>query len=247
ILDDFADIVAARVVAVADGDLPPRNHSSLGLTDPPPLALDSFAFSYEYGVDAPEGGFSVAITGVFEGPDRTSCQTVITIDGFESVDSYLVVAGTRVWIGDVTGYQELMLRDPSALSALSACPGHPNHWDLTKLHRIEVVGGEEVQVSGVAARRIDLSRDADAMQAIGFSAAEAEEFTRYELSVSAEGGWPIQLDVERRVTTAAAMRMYGIPTDDLIHPSAPATVYERLLLSHIDDPSIEVDLPLLAG
>ena len=247
ILDDFADIVAARVVAVADGSLPPRDYSSLGLTDPPTLALDSFAFTYEYGVEAPEGGFSVSISGVFEGPDRTSCHTTITIDGFEPVDTYLVVAGTRVWLGDLTGYQELPLRDPSALSALSACPGHPNHWDLTKLHRVEVVGGEEVEVSGIAARRKDLAQDPAAMEAIGFSPTEVGEFSRYELTVAADGGWPIQLEVERRVTVAAALRMYGIPTDDIIHPSASATAFERLLLIHIDDPSLEVDLPLLAG
>ena len=65
--------------------------------------------------------------------------------------------------------------------------------------------------------------------------------------MAADGRWPIQLDVERRITVAAAMRMYGLPTDDLLNPHSPATVYERLLISRVNDPAIEVDLPLLAG
>jgi len=247
ILDDFTQLTAERVTAVADGTLPPRDYASLGLTDPPTLALDSFTFTYEHGVEAPEGGFSVEIVGEFEGPDRSSCRTTITVDGFEAVETYLVVDGTRVWVGDQTGYQELLLRDPAALSSLTSCPAHPNHWDHTKLHRLEVTNGEEVQVSGVAALRSDFTDDIEDMRAAGFVDAEIGEFTRYELSVAADGGWPIQLDVERAITVAAAMRMYGLSTDGLANPEAPAIVYERLLLSRINDPDIKVELPLLAG
>ena len=107
--------------------------------------------------------------------------------------------------------------------------------------------GEPVQVSGINALRSDLSDDPEAMQAVGFFETEIDEFVRYELTVAIDGGWPVQLDVEREVSVAAAMRMYGLPTEDLIHTTADATVYERLLLSHINDASIEVDLPLLAG
>jgi len=247
ILDDFTEITAARVTAVAEGALPPRDYASLGLTDPPTTALDSFTFTYEYGVDSPEGGFSVSITGEFEGPDRSSCQTSIAVDGFDPVVSYLVVAGTRVWIGDQTGYQELLLRDPAALSSLTSCPGHPNHWDQTKLHRLQVSDGEPVRVSGIDARWTDLTADAGALRAAGFADSEIEEFVRYELSVAADGGWPIQLNVERLTTVAAAMRIYGLPTDDLLLPNSPATIYERLLLSRINDPEVRVELPLLAG
>jgi len=247
VLDDFQAAIAERVTAVAAGDLPPREYAELGLIDPPTLALDSYVFLYEYGVESPEGGFSVVIAGEFEGPDRTSCRTTIAIDGFEPVDTYLVAAGTRVWLGDLTGYDELLLRDPSALNALTSCPGHPSHWDLTKLHRLQVTDGEPVQVSGIDALRADLSDDPEAMRAVGFFGTEIDEFVRYELTVAVDGGWPVQLNVEREVSVAAAMRMYGLPTEDLIHTAADATVYERLILSHINDPSIEVDLPLLAG
>lgn len=85
------------------------------------------------------------------------------------------------------------------------------------------------------------------MMAAGFLEAEIDEFARYELTVAADGGWPIQLDVERTVTVEAALRMYGLPVDDLQFPDAPAVAYERLALSRINDPSIRVTLPLLAG
>ena len=221
ILDDFHQAVAERVAAVANGDILPRDYAELGLTDPPTLALDSYVFRYEYGVEAPEGGFSVVIAGEFEGPDRTSCRTTITIDGFEPVDTYLVAAGTRVWLGDLTGYDEVGLRDPAALNAVTSCPGHPNHWDLTKLHRIQVTDGEEVEVSGVSALRDDLFDDPEAMREVGYSNPETDGFTRYELTVAVDGGWPIQLDVERQVTTAAAMRMYGLPTEESHQPDPP--------------------------
>ncbi|MFH2073369.1 MAG: hypothetical protein ABIJ75_11015 [Actinomycetota bacterium] len=235
------------MAAVADGTLPPRDYASLGLTDPPTLALDSFAFTYEYGVEADEGRFVVRIVGEFEGPDRTSCRTTIAVAGLSPMETYLIAAGTRVWLGDQTGYQELLLRDPTALSALRSCPGHPIHWESTKLHRLVVGDGEQVVVSGVDALRSDLSRDHAAMMAAGFLEAEIDEFARYELTVAADGGWPIQLDVERTVTVEAALRMYGLPVDDLQFPDAPAVAYERLALSRINDPSIRVTLPLLAG
>jgi hypothetical protein len=247
ILDDFTAIVAERVEGASSGAITPRDHTLLGLTDPPTLALDSFAFTYEYGIEAPEAGFSVTVTGAFEGPDRASCKTTLSIDGFEPVDTYVVVAGTQVWLGDVAGYQEVTLRDPAALSALSGCPGHPNYWEVTKLHRIEVTDGEEVEVSGVPSLRTDLAGDTDALHDLGIRDVEASEFVRYEVTVAADGGWPIQLDVERSLPLAAALRLYDLPFDDLANPSHPATVYERLLLSHINDPDLTVDLPLLAG
>jgi len=247
ILDDLTGATAARVGAVADGTIPPRDHTMLGLTDPPTLALDSFAFTYEYGIEAPEGSFTVAIDGVFEGPDRTSCRTSITLGDGEPVETFLVVAGTRVWMGDITGYQEILLRDPAALNAITSCPGHPNHWELTRLHRLEVVDGTPVTVSGVPAVRGDLAGDREAMKTAGFMDAEIDEFTRYELTVAAEGDWPIQLDVERSVNIEAALRLFGLPSDGITDPGAQAIVFERLLLTLINDPSIKVDLPLLAG
>jgi len=247
ILDDLTAATAARVVAVADGTTPPRDHTMLGLTDPPTLALDSFEFAYEYGIEAPEGAFTVAIEGVFEGPDRTSCRTSITLGDGEPVETFLVVAGTRVWLGDVTGYQEILLRDPAALNAITSCPGHPNHWELTRLHRLEVAEGTAVTVSGVPAVKSDLADDREAMMTAGFMEAEIDEFTRYELTVATEGRWPIQLDVERSVNIEAALRLFGLPSDGITDPGAHAIVFERLILTRINDPSITVDLPLLAG
>ena len=247
ILDDLAGVTADRVVAVADGHTPPRDHTTLGLTDPPTLALDSFAFVYEYGIEAPGQGFTVTIDGLFEGPDRTSCRTAVTIGNLEPVETFLIVAGTRVWLGDFTGYQELLLRDPAALNALTSCPGHPNHWELTRLHRLEVTDGTEITVSGVPALRADLTDDREAMETAGFFGAEIDEFTRYELTVAADGGWPIQLDIERSIGIEAALRIFGMPSGDLIDPGAPAIVFERLLLTRINDPTITVELPLLAG
>ncbi|MCB2224525.1 MAG: hypothetical protein KQH83_10195 [Actinobacteria bacterium] len=247
VIDDFTAPAADRVAAVASGEIAPRDHTALGLSDPPTLALDSFAFTYEHGIDALADGFAVEVTGVFEGPDRASCRTAVAVTGLEPVESYLVAAGTRVWLGDITGYEEIQLRDPAALSALTGCPAHPIHWEITKLHRLEVSGGEEVTVSGVPALRVDLAGDPGALVAAGFHEEEVSEFTRYELTVAADGGWPIQLDVERRVTLAAALRTYGLPFDDLLDPGAPAVLYERLLLTRIDDPALRVELPLLAG
>jgi hypothetical protein len=247
ILDDLAVATADRVVAAADGSTPPRDHTTLGLTDPPTLALDSFAFVYEYGIEASVEGFTVTIDGVFEGPDRASCRTAVSVGDLEPLETFLIVAGTRVWLGDFTGYQELTLRDPAALNALTSCPGHPNHWELTRLHRLEVTDGTAVTVSEVPALRADLVDDREAMEAAGFFGAEIDEFTRYELTVAADGGWPIQLDVERSMDIEAALRMFGMPSGDLVDPGVPAIVFKRLLLTRINDPTIKVDLPLLTG
>ena len=115
------------------------------------------------------------------------------------------------------------------------------------MHRIPVTGGMESTYEGIPILTRDLAEDDLALLAAGFVAAEIGEFTRYELSVAADGGWPVSADIERSVDVGTALSLFGIPATEVLHPDAPATVTDRLRLSRINDGTIRVDLPLLAG
>jgi hypothetical protein len=191
--------------------------------------------------------FTITVDGIFEGPDRASCRTTFLTDDSEPFESYLVVAGLRVWIGDFAGYQETALWDPAALNALATCPGHQNYWEVTRLHRIPVEGGVPETFEGIAVVRKDLAGDPAALKSAGFVEAEVDEIDRYEMLVAADGGWPVAADIERSMDLATALALFGMSADGVLDPEAPATVVDRLRISRIDDPEIRVELPLLAG
>jgi len=246
--DALAPLVEERLLGVRDGSVSGRDPAALGLAAPPTDLLSSFAFEYSYGIDtAPAAaGFHIRATGEFQGPDRTSCRLTYDTGGAEEVISQLVALGTRVWLADLAGYQEVPLRHPSALSDLPLCPGHPLFWQDTGYHRLPEAEGTSDTLDGIAVLRSDLAADPDLLTALGYSAARAGRVTRYEVARAVEGGWVVELLVEEETDLAEARELFGLPalagSGDL-----PATVFTSLRLSRPDDPSVQVQAPLMAG
>ena len=247
-LDLLQPPVTGHLLGVASGELGPRPGTGLGLTPAPTVALDSFRFEYAYGVEStdPAAGFSVEVIGEFEAPDLTSCRISITEGNREPVQTYLVVAGALVWMGDLTGYQQVPLRHPAALSALPVCPGHPIFWETTTLHRIPDRPGETAEFGGIPVRRYDLAGDLAALDDLGYFEDEAAQILRYEVARAVDGGWPIEVTIERETDLASARLTFGLPHSGL-NPALEATTFTRLRLAHLDDPGITVDVPLLVG
>jgi hypothetical protein len=247
-IDALAPLVEDRLLSTAAGAAPPRDPAVLGLARSPIELLDSFAFEYSHGLEtgAPGGGFRVDVTGEFQSPDRTSCWVSYTTDGEETLVARLVAIGTRVWLGGRTDYQEVPLRHPSALTDLPLCPGHPLFWEDTGYHRLPEAAGTAETLDGRPVLRSDLAGDPAALEALGYSAPRAERVTRYLVIRAAEGGWPLEMDVQEEMSLAEARRTFGLSTgpagDDL-----PATIFTRLQLTRIDDPSLRVEPPLTAG
>jgi len=241
-------LVEDRLLGVIGGQIPSRDPAALGLSAAPTELLSSFAFTYSYGIDAAGslGGFTIEVTGTFEGPDRASCRLAYTAGEEEAVLSRLVAIGTRVWLERVSGYQEVPLRHPSALTDLPLCPGHPLFWEDTGYHRLPETAGTPESLDGVAVLRIDLADDLAALQALGYPALRAARVTRYEVARAAYGGWVMEIDVEEETDLAKAQEVFGRPyvagAADL-----PATIFTRLRLSRPNDPAIQVEAPLAAG
>jgi hypothetical protein len=248
VVDAVGPVVEERLLAVLSGEIPARDPALLGLPLPPTALLDSFAFEYSYGIEtvAPGAGFRIEVTGEFQGPDRASCRVAYTGGEDQPVFSYLVVTGTRVWLGDMTGYQEVPLRHPSALSNLPLCPGHPLFWESTSFHRLPERTGEAGTLDGIAVVRYDLAEDPAALEALGYFPEEAGRVTRYQVARAVDGGWLMEVDVEQQADLAEALRSFGFPEEGA-HAGIPATLFTHLRLSRPDDPAIEVEPPLLAG
>ena len=248
VVDALAPLVESRLLGVLGGAIPARDPAVLGLPSPPTELLTSFAFVYSHGIGAAgsAGGFRVEVAGEFEGPDRTSCRLAYTSGDEEPIRSRLVAIGTRVWLGSATGYQEVPLRHPSALTDLSLCPGHPLFWEDTSFHRLPDAAGTLELLDGVAVLRADLAADPQALRALGYSAKRAARVTRYQVARAADGGWVMELDVEEATDLAEAREVFGLA--DIAGAAAlPATIFTRLRLSRPNDPSIRVDPPLTAG
>ena len=246
--DALAPLVEQRLLGVRDGSMAGRDPAALGLAAPPTDLLSSFAFEYSYGIDTVPvaAGFRLRATGEFQGPDRTSCRLTYDTGGTEEVVSQLVALGTRVWLADLTGYQEVPLRHPSALSDLPLCPGHPLFWQDTGYHRLPEAEGTPDTLDGIAVLRSDLAADPEVLTELGYSTARAGRITRYEVARAVDGGWLVELLIEEETNLAEARELFGLPalagSGDL-----PATVFTSLRLSRPDDPSIEVQAPLMAG
>jgi hypothetical protein len=247
-VDALAPLAETRLLAVLAGEVPPRDPATLGLPSPPTTLLDSFTFEYSYGIQTATstGGFSIEVTGEFQGPDRTSCRVTYTANGEEATLSRLVAVGTRVWLGGLTGYTEVPLRHPSALADLPLCPGHPLFWEDTGYHRLPASAEAPGTLDGLAVLRSDLAADPEALEALGYSPTRAGRVTRYLVARAADGGWPVEIDVVERTNLAEARRIFGLSAE----PSwvdIPATVFTRLRLTRPNDPSIRVAPPLAAG
>jgi hypothetical protein len=245
-VDDLDDILAARLRDAAVGALDGRDPDLLGLSEPPTAQLTSFVFEYRYGFEAGDGSFEVVIDGVFEGPDRTECRIATSQAGEEPTISTVVAAGTTVWIGDRSGYVETPLRDPAALSFLSACPGHPLFWEVTRFHRLPTDGATPSTVREIEVLEVDLVGNEGALADLGFLEDEAAQFTRYEIAVARDGGWLVELHTERETDLPTAMLAFGIPSAG-VHPGVPARLYDSFTIGHPNDPALRVEPPLLAG
>jgi hypothetical protein len=248
VVDILAPLVESRLLGVLRGAIPSRDPAVLGLPSAPTELLASFAFAYSYGIGAAgsAGAFRVEVTGEFEGPDRTSCRLAYISGDEEPVRSRLVAIGTRVWLGSATGYQEVPLRHPSALTDLPLCPGHPLFWEDTSFHRLPEATGTLTLLDGVAVLRADLAADPQALRALGYSAKRAAQVTRYQVARVTDGGWVMELDIEEATDLAEAREIFGL--SHIAGAAAlPATIFTRLRLSHPNDPFIEVEAPLTAG
>jgi len=247
-IDALAPLVEARLLAVAAGEIPPRDPTELGLAHSPLELLTSFAFEYSYGIEtlAPGAGFHIEVTGEFEGPDRTSCRVSYVAGGEETLLSRLVAIGTRVWLGGRTDYQEVPLRHPSALADLPLCPGHPLFWEDTGYHRLPEAPGVPATLDGRPVLRSDLTADPTALSELGYSPARAAGFTRYLVTRAADGGWPLEIDVVEESDLAEARQAFGLSVTTG-QAGVSARVFTRLELTRIDDPSLRVGPPLTAG
>ncbi len=247
-IDALAPLVEARLLAVAAGEVPPRDPADLGLARSPLELLDSFAFEYSYGIEtlAPGGGFRIEVTGEFQGPDRTSCRVSYATDGEETPVSRLVAIGTRVWLGGHTDYQEVPLRHPSALADLPLCPGHPLFWEDTGYHRLPEGAGVPATLDGRPVLRSDLAADPATLIELGYSPARAARFTRYLVTRAVDGGWPLEIEGVEETDLAEARRAFGLSVATG-QADLPAQVFTRLQLTRIDDPSLRVAPPLTAG
>jgi hypothetical protein len=244
---DLAPLVEQRLLqAVADGAR--RDPALLGLAAPPTGVLTSFAFDYSYGIETPvaDGGFTVGVTGVFQSPDRASCQITYAEGSSQPAVSYLVVIGTQVWLGNLAGYQEVPLRHPSALSLLPLCPGHPLFWEMNAFHRLPKRQGTPDTVDGVAVNRYDLAGDTEALEALGFFPEETAAISRYQVARAVDGGWVVEVEVRQEADLAQARQRFGLP-DDGAYTGLPAVVVTRLHLSRPNDPDIRVEAPLATG
>jgi hypothetical protein len=247
-VDVLAPLVEDRLLGVLAGALPARDPAVLGLTPAPTELLDSFTFEYSYGIDttADQAGFRIEATGEFQGPDRTSCRLAYTAGDEEEVLARLVAIGTRVWLEGITGYQEVPLRHPSALSDLPLCPGHPLFWEDTGYHRLPETAGTPGTVDEIAVLRSDLATDPAALEALGYSPARAARITRYEIARAVDEGWVVELHIEEETNLAEARDLFGLPS----LPGAealPATIFTSLQLSRPNDLSVAVEPPLTAG
>ncbi|MBP1631914.1 MAG: hypothetical protein H6Q11_202 [Acidobacteria bacterium] len=246
--DALGPLVEDRLLGVIGGNIPSRDPAALGLAAAPTELLSSFAFSYSYGIDTagPTGGFTIEVTGEFRGPDRTSCLLAHTAGGEEAVLSRLVAIGTRVWLGGASGYQEVPLRHPSALTELPLCPGHPLFWQDTGFHRLPEGTGTLESLDGVPVLRIDLATDPATLEALGYPALRAARVTRYEVARAAYGGWVMEVEVDEETDLSDARRAFGLPYTPG-DAALPATIFTRLRLSRPNDPAIQVNAPLAAG
>lgn len=248
VVNALAPLVEQRLLAVQAGDLPPRDPAALGLAPPPTELLSSFAFEYSYGIDAvpASAGFLVRADGEFAGPDRASCRLTYRGAAEEETIAQLVVLGTRVWLADPAGYQEVPLRHPSALSDLPLCPGHPLFWQDTGYHRLPDAPGSPDIVDGIAVLRADLAADPELLRTLGYSGDRADRVIRYDVARATDGGWLVELDLAEQTTLAEARNLFGLPALDG-SADVPATLFTTLRLSRPNDPSIEVESPLTAG
>ena len=248
VADALAPLVEERLLGVRAGRLPARDPGILGLAEPPTDLLSSFSFEYSYGIETvpASAGFRVRATGEFQGPDRTSCRLAYSAGGAEETLSQLVALGTRVWLGERTGYQEVPLRHPSALGDLPLCPGHPLFWQDTGYHRLPEAEGTPDTIDGIAVLRSDLASDPELLRQLGYRADRAARITRYEVARAVDGGWVVQLDVEEEASLAEARAYFGLA---VLEGSAdlPATIFTTLRLARPNDPSIQVQAPLTAG
>lgn len=248
VVDVLGPLVEDRLLAVLSGEIRPRDPAVLDLPAAPTALLDSFAFEYSYGIDSATslGAFNIEVTGEFEGPDRTSCRLAHTAGDQETVLSSLVAVGTRVWLEGLTGYQEVPLRHPSALSDLPLCPGHPLFWEDTAYHRLPESTGTLETLDGVAVLRSDLAADPAALEALGYPPPRAARITHYEVARAVDGGWVMEIEVEEQTDLAEARRIFGL-SEQPGWADFTATIFTRFRLSRPNDPSIEVEPPLAAG
>lgn len=248
VIDLLGPLVEQRLLAVLGGALPARDPAGLGLPQAPTALLGSFAFAYSYGVEttASAGGFRIEVTGEFQAPDRASCRTAYTAGDGQPGVSHLVAIGTRVWLEGASGYQEVPLRHPSALTDLPLCPGHPLFWEDTAYHRLPQTPGSPDTLDGLAVIRTDLAGDPALLESLGYPPERAARITRYSVARAADGGWVAEIDLEERADLAAARRAFGLSAPPE-WAGVPATIFTRLRLSRPNDPSIEVAPPLAAS
>jgi hypothetical protein len=147
----------------------------------------------------------------------------------------------------MTGYQQVPLRHPAAISSLPLCPAHPIFWETTRFHRIPDRPGTADDIDGVAVRRYDLAGDGEALVELAYLEEEASQVTRYAVARAVDGGWPLEIEIERTTDLSEALLVYGLSDEPIAHAGVPATLFTTLRLSHIDDPTIEVAVPLIAG
>lgn len=247
-VDVLAPLIENRLLSVLDGESPPRDPDALGLARSPIELLESFAFTYSYGIEtaAPGGGFLVQVSGEFRAPDRTSCRVSLTAGAEATTISRLVAIGTRVWLVGTTGYQEIPLRHPSALADLPLCPGHPLFWEDTGYHRLPIRDGVPDTLAGRPVLRSDLATDPAILEELGYSPLRAARVTHYRVARAVDGNWPVAVEVEEETTVGSARQTFGLAGEST-DGGLPATIFTRLQLTRIDDPAIQVEPPLTAG